>query len=80
MPCGGVQQGLRTVLRRDSALTSLLSRFCLSVGSRARWFVKSWLACLVNSLAHLNAMEETINCTVRKTKGLSQVWRRICVL
>lgn len=49
-------------------LTFLLSCFCLSVGSRARWLVKSLLACLVNSLAHLNAMEETINCTVRKLK------------
>lgn len=55
-------------LRWDSVLTFLLSRFCLSVGSRACWLVKSLLACLVNSLAHLNAMEETINFTVRKLK------------
>lgn len=65
--CVGVQQGLRTELRGASTLTFLLSCFCLSVGSRARWPVKSSLACLVNSLVHPNAVEETINCTLRKT-------------
>lgn len=55
-------------LRWDSALTCLLSRFCLSVGSRAHWLVRSLLTCSCERSCPPQHCGRTINCTWGKLK------------
>lgn len=55
-------------LRWDSALTCLLSCFCLSVGSRAHWLVRSLLTCSCERSCPPQHCGRTINCTWGKLK------------